>query len=229
MAVSIVFNTATDAGLAELNEFMVARSYLADVALVAAIGKCPSADKFPHLARYYNHINALTAAAKGSLAAGVKVVAGVATAAASGAGGKKAADSDDEDDDDEGDDLFGGGDDDSEVDVLDLKAKAAAAAAAASGKIKKKKIEKTSVVWEVKPAEVETDLDEVEAKIRAITQEGLRWGQEFKKVPVAFGIVKLVISAVVEDEKTSLTDIEEEIESWEEVGSLDQLDMQKVT
>ncbi|KAA0148010.1 hypothetical protein FNF29_06954 [Cafeteria roenbergensis] len=116
MAVSIVFNTATDAGLAELNEFMVARSYLvgfsatqADVALVAAIGKCPSADKFPHLARYYNHINALTAAAKGSLAAG------------------------------------------------------------------------------------------------------------------------LVISAVVEDEKTSLTDIEEEIESWEEVGSLDQLDMQKVT
>jgi elongation factor 1-beta len=108
-------------------------------------------------------------------------------------------------------------------------AHAAAAAAAASGKIKKKKIEKTSVVWEVKPAEVETDLDEVEAKIRAITQEGLRWGQEFKKVPVAFGIVKLVISAVVEDEKTSLTDIEEEIESWEEVGSLDQLDMQKVT
>lgn len=38
----------------------------ADVALVAAIGKCPSADKFPHLARYYNHINALTASAKAS-------------------------------------------------------------------------------------------------------------------------------------------------------------------
>jgi hypothetical protein len=28
MAVSIVFNTATDAGLAELNDFMKSRSYL---------------------------------------------------------------------------------------------------------------------------------------------------------------------------------------------------------
>lgn len=159
----------------------------------------------------------------------MKVVAGAATAAASGAGGKKAADSDDDSDEDDEDDGLFGDDDDEEVDVLDLKAKAAAAAAAASGKIKKKKIEKTSVVWEVKPAEVETDLDAIEAKIRAITQDGLRWGQEFKKVPVAYGIVKLVISAVVEDDKTSLSDIEEEIESWEDVGSLDQLDMQKVT
>lgn len=143
-------------------------------------------------------------------------------AAASGAG----ADSD-EDDDDEDDDMFG--DDSDEDDILAIKAKQAQAAAAKSGKVKKAKIEKTSVVWDVKPADTEVDLDVIETKIRAIEMPGLTWGGQFKKSPVAYGIFKLVISAVCEDEKTSIQDIEDTIESWEEVGSLDQLDMQKVT
>lgn len=153
------------------------------------------------------------------------MVAGGAAAAAvaSGAGG----DSDDDDDDD--DDLFGDGDSDEE-DILAAKAKAAEAKAKADGKKKKKKkIEKTSVVWEVKPADSETDLDAVEAQIRSISKDGLAWGEEFRKVPVAFGIFKLVISCVVEDEKVSLQEVEDEIDSWEDVGSLEQLDMQKVT
>lgn len=153
------------------------------------------------------------------------VVAGAAKAAASGAG------DDDDEDDDEDDDMFGD-DSDGEDAGAALAAKAAAAKAAAAKKAggKKKKIEKTSIVWEVKPAEVDSDLDAVEERIRGITMEGLKWGEVFQKVPVAFGIVKLVISAVCEDEKTSIVDIEDEIESWDDlVGSIEQLDMQKVT
>jgi elongation factor 1-beta len=155
--------------------------------------------------------------------------------AASGAGkptkggkpAKKAADSDEEDDDDAGD-MFGDSDDDGDA-LAAIKAKQEAAKAAAKP-AKKKAVEKTSVVWEVKPADVDVDLDAVAAKIHAIAKDGLSWSAEFPKKPIAFGLFKLMVQCVVEDEKVSLQEIEDEIASWEDlISSVDQLDMQKVT
>lgn len=74
------------------------------------------------------------------------------------------------------------------------------------------------------------DMKEMERCIRTIEMDGLLWGQEFKVVDVAFGIQKLIIQAVVEDEKVSLDELEEKILAFEEiVQSLDQTAMNKVS
>ena len=73
-------------------------------------------------------------------------------------------------------------------------------------KSKKKKaapIAKSIIVWEVKPWGEETNLQTLADKILAIEMDGLSWKTEWKKEPVAYGIFKIVIGAVVEDDKVS--------------------------
>jgi translation elongation factor EF-1beta len=61
----------------------------------------------------------------------------------------------------------------------------------------------------------ETSMQELEDGVRAIQMDGLVWGAS-KLVPVGFGIKKLQINLVVEDEKVSLTDLQEMIEGDED-------------
>lgn len=68
----------------------------------------------------------------------------------------------------------------------------------------------------------------LEAAVRAIEQDGLVWGQS-KLVPVGFGIRKLQINLVIEDEKVSTSDLQEQIEGFEDyVQSTDIAAMQKL-
>lgn len=55
----------------------------------------------------------------------------------------------------------------------------------------------------------------LEAAVRAIEKDGLVWGAS-KLVPVGFGIKKLQINMVIEDEKVSVSDLEEEIQGFED-------------
>lgn len=55
----------------------------------------------------------------------------------------------------------------------------------------------------------------LEASVRGIEKDGLVWGAS-KLVPVGYGVNKLEISLVVEDEKISLQDLEEEIAGFED-------------
>ena len=93
------------------------------------------------------------------------------------------------------------------------------AKAAAAGKDKKKEglVAKSLIIWEVKPYEAETDLDLLAKEILAIKMDGLDWKTEYKKEPVAYGVFKIVIGAVVEDEKVSTDDVQEKIEAMEEL------------
>lgn len=59
-------------------------------------------------------------------------------------------------------------------------------------------------MFEVKPADSETDLDKLAQKIFKISKDGLYWKTEYKKEPIAFGIFKLLIGVTVEDEKISV-------------------------
>ena len=69
---------------------------------------------------------------------------------------------------------------------------------------------------------------ELEAAVRAIEKDGLVWGAS-QLVPVGFGVKKLQINMVIEDEKVSLADLEEEIQEIEEyVQSTDVAAMQKL-
>merc|ERR1719263_2117712 len=109
-------------------------------------------------------------------------------------------------------DLFGSDDDYGEA------AKAAAAAAKAKGKKKEKPPEMSLIIFEVKPLDDTTNLDEVAKKCFAIKKDGLIWKTgDYKKEPVAFGIFKLIIGFSCEDSKVSVDEVQEKIEAFEDM------------
>merc|ERR1712142_415489 len=106
---------------------------------------------------------------------------------------------------------------DDETDLNEMEAEKQKRLAAYAEKKAKKPalIAKSNIILDVKPWDDETDLNEMEAAIRLIETEGLLWGKAERK-PVAFGIFKLVISAVVEDDKVSVDWMEEKITELED-------------
>jgi elongation factor 1-delta len=82
-------------------------------------------------------------------------------------------------------------------------------------------IAKSNVILDVKPWDDETDMKELENQVRKISSDGLLWGAA-KLVPLAYGIHKLQISCVVEDEKISIDWLQDEITAIEDyVQSVD--------
>lgn len=73
---------------------------------------------------------------------------------------------------------------------------------------------------DVKPWDDETDMVAMEKVVREINTDGLLWGAA-KLVPLAYGIHKLQISCVVEDDKVSIDWLIEEIEKLEDFVSKD--------
>lgn len=198
-----------------------------DAALFDALKTAPDAAKFPNVARFYKHIAAIPAAQRAALPKG---------AAAAPAG--KAAAAKDEDDDAE--DLFG---DDADAAEAASKKSAAAPAAAPKAEAKKPKekpIARSICVYEVKPMTASTDPKAMEAALRTIVIDGLKWSETFEVIEIGFGVKKLRVQMVIEDEKIDLTDLEERMTSFkgteidEETGevedliqSIDQLSMNK--
>lgn len=112
-------------------------------------------------------------------------------------------------------DLFG--DDDEDTAATAAAAAAAKAKATSQKKAKKVVIAKSLILYEVKPWGEETDLDELAKKILAIEMDGLLWKTQYRKEPIAYGINKLIIGAVVEDDKVSTDDLQETIEAFEDL------------
>ncbi|XP_070701901.1 elongation factor 1-delta-like isoform X6 [Pempheris klunzingeri] len=125
---------------------------------------------------------------------------------------------DDDDDDDDDVDLFGSDDDDEEA--ARLKQERLDAYAAKKAK-KPALIAKSSIVLDVKPWDDETDMAKLEECVRSVQMDGLLWGAS-KLVPVGYGIKKLQINCVVEDDKVGTDILEEEITKFEDyVQSVD--------
>jgi len=93
---------------------------------------------------------------------------------------------------------------------------------------KKVVIAKTSVCLDIKPWDDETDMGECLKLVKTIEKDGLVWGAS-KLVPVGYGINKLRIIMVVEDEKVSIDEVQEQIAEFEDfVQSVDVESMQKI-
>ena len=135
-------------------------------------------------------------------------------AAAAAAPAKKA-------DDDDDMDLFGE-ETEEEAAAKQAKKDADKAAAEAKKKAKKEVIAKSSILMDIKPWEAEQDLEELAKKLKAVEKDGLLWGAH-KLVPVAFGVKKLQIIMVIEDDKVSGEDIEDMItgDFEDEIQSMD--------
>merc|ERR1711931_305224 len=135
----------------------------------------------------------------------------------------KVAEAEEEDDDDDDVDLFGS---DEEDDAAAEKLKAERVAAYNERKAAKEAkkgvlIAKSNILLDVKPWDDETDMAELEKEVRKIETDGLLWGAS-KLVAVGYGIKKLQICCVVEDDKVGTDFLEEEITALEDyVQSVD--------
>ncbi|KAK2166318.1 hypothetical protein LSH36_40g17000 [Paralvinella palmiformis] len=118
-----------------------------------------------------------------------------------------------EDDDDDDIDLFGSDDEDEEAERI----KEERLKSYQERKAKKPSVvAKSNVILDVKPWDDETDMAELEKCVRSISMDGLLWGTG-KLLPVGYGIKKLTISCVVEDEKVSIEELEEKITAFEDL------------
>ncbi|MGH0125222.1 UNVERIFIED_CONTAM: hypothetical protein FKN15_058911 [Acipenser sinensis] len=208
-------------GLKVLNNFLADKSYIegyvssqADVAVFDALSSPPSAELF-HALRWYNHIKSYQKE-KASLP-GVKQPLGKYGPADVA---DSTAESKDEDDDDDDIDLFGSDDEEESAAAKKLKEERVVQYEAKKSK-KPALIAKSSILLDVKPWDDETDMAKLEACVRTIQMDGLLWGSS-KLVPVGYGIKKLQIQCVVEDDKVGVDQLEELITAFEDlVQSMD--------
>jgi elongation factor 1-beta len=211
--------------LTKLEQHLATRSYVegytpsqADVLVFKAISSPPSGANL-HVARWYSHIKSY-AAEHGSLAgsstAGEAFIGKAAEAAPAPA----------PEEEEEEVDLFG---EDEEEDAEAERVKAERIAAYNSKKANKPKtVAKSVVTMDVKPWDDETDMVALEKAVRSIEQDGLVWGSS-KLVAIGYGIKKLQITLVVEDEKVSTDELQEKITDFDDyVQSTDIAAMQKL-
>ena len=133
-------------------------------------------------------------------------------------------------DEEEEDDLFGSDESEDEEAKKVKEANLAAYKKKKEGKVKP--AAKSIVTLDVKPwgrsvkftdegfctktvEDDETDMKELEKIMRSIEMDGLTWGAS-KLVAVGYGISKLQVNLVVEDEKVSIDDLQAQIEGDED-------------
>jgi len=83
-------------------------------------------------------------------------------------------------------------------------------------------IAKSLVTLDIKPWDDETDMAALEAAVRSVEKPGLIWGLS-KLVPIGYGIKKLQMTVVVEDELISLDELQEEIAEFEDYIQVNKL------
>jgi len=212
-------DVSTAAGLEKLNAFLVENSYTGgwvpsqvDVALFNAIKSSPDA-KFVNALRWWNNINSYKAEF-------ASLPAGAASSAAA---------AEEEDDDDV--DLFASDDDEEDAEAERIKAERIAAYNARKSAKEEKKgkvIAKSNIILDIKPWDDETPMDKLEESIRSISMDGLLWGTG-KLVAIGYGIKKLQITCVIEDDKVMMDDLEDQITAFEDfVQSMDIVAFNKI-
>ncbi|XP_003738168.1 elongation factor 1-beta' [Galendromus occidentalis] len=210
----------SDSGLKQLNAHLESRSYVqgyvpskADADTLQQLKSAPEVSKFPHAARWFKHISSFAAGEQKSWPS---------------AGGPppKAAPAAKDDDDDDDVDLFGS-DDEGDAEAERIREERLKQYAEKKAK-KPGPIAKSNVILDVKPWDDETDMKELEKAVRSIAMDGLVWGIS-KLMPVGYGINKLQIVCVVEDDKVSIDELSEKITDFEDfVQSVDVAAFQKI-
>ncbi|KAK0611055.1 translation elongation factor 1 beta [Immersiella caudata] len=222
----------TDAGLAVLNNWLLTRSYItgftasqADVAVFKALKSSPDAAKYPNAARWYKHIASYEdefPTLAGDASQPYTVYGPEVAEVTINPAKAPAAEEEDEDVD-----LFGSDDEEEDAEAARIREERLAEyRKKKEGKVKP--AAKSIVTLDVKPWDDETDMVALEAAVRGIEKDGLVWGAS-KLVAVGFGIKKLQINLVVEDDKVSLDELQDQIQEFEDyVQSSDVVAMQKL-
>lgn len=209
-------DVSSAAGLEKFNDFLVNNAYVsgwvptqADVTIFKSIGSSPDG-KYQNVARWWKNISSYSSEF-GSF----------------GAGSAPAAAAEESDDDV---DLFGD-DDEEDEEAERIKAERIAAYNARKSAKEDKKgkvIAKSNLILDIKPWDDETPMAKLEESVRSITMDGLLWGTG-KLVAIGYGIKKLQITCVIEDDKVSTDDLEENITAFEDfIQSMDIVAFNKI-
>jgi len=226
-------------GLGLLNSFLADKSYIegyrptqGDVVVFEAVKKAPAAE-LENALRWYKHIASFSDSEKQKFEGQRQSIENYGrhqgqdsqqkhefkSLSVNPAESKPAAAADDDDDVD----LFG---DEDEEESAETKKRLAEYAAKKSKK--PALIAKSTIILDVKPWDDETDMAALEQSVRSIETDGLLWGSS-KLVPLAYGIKKLQITCVVEDDKVGTDFLEEQITAFEDlVQSVDIASFQKI-
>ncbi|GAB7348557.1 hypothetical protein MBLNU459_g6948t1 [Dothideomycetes sp. NU459] len=224
----------SDAGLTLLESWTSTRSYIvgytpsqADVKTFQAIKEQPSPAKYPHAYRWYKHIASFESEFSSLPGDPTKEYTAYGPESSELTVNPAKAPEKEAEEEDEDVDLFGSDDEEEDAEAARIREERLA-------EYRKKKEGKTKpaaksiVTLDVKPWDDETDMKELEASVRSIEKDGLVWGAS-KLVPVGYGVSKLQINLVVEDEKVSLDELQEQIAEFEDyVQSSDIQAMQKL-
>jgi len=245
---------SSESDLSKLNDFLSTRSYIEgyrasqnDVCVykqALTVANTIDCSKFPHVSRWFNHINAFTPSQRcrfpGEVKDGkcetkcdkadkscdkadkscdkAKKADKKEEKAAAPPAAEPEAEEEEEDKPMGFDDMGNDSDDDEAQKAIDAIAAIKLAKDAAAGK--KAVIARSTLILDVKPEGSETDMAKLEKDVRAIVMEGLVWaGSEM--VPVAYGVKKLRIISVIVDDLVSTDDLREQIEALEGCQSTD--------
>jgi len=216
-----MLDVKSESGLKHANDHLADNAFVNgyalshdDAQLATDIGASVDATRYPHIARWCAHVRSYTDAERNSW----PKASGSGDAAASA----KKPDAGDDDFD-----LFGS---DDEEDSAEKERITQERLKAYSDKKAKKPgpIAKSNIIYDVKPWDDTIDTKEIETHVRKIEADGLVWGAS-KILPIAYGINKLQICCVVEDDKVSSDWLEESITAIEDlVQSVDVVAFNKV-
>jgi len=213
-------DVSSDKGLAALNTYLATRSYIVGYGVSEEDREVynkvshPDGGKYPHVARWFNHIASFPAAHKFGAAERKEEKGGKPAA-------KSAPTPAAEEEEEEKELSF----DDLEADSGETSADVAKVLNDKKKDVEEKPkkagpVARSSIIIDVKPIGTETDMKKLEADVRAIKKEGLTWAAG-DLVPIAYGIKKLRIICIVVDELISVDDLTEEIEKIEDCQSTD--------
>jgi len=209
-------DVASAAGLEKFNAFLVNNAYVSgwtptqqDVTIFKSIKSSPNAQHV-NVLRWWKNINSYSSEF-------ASLAAGSAPAAAA------------EEDDDV--DLFGSDDEEDDAEAERIKAERIAAYTARKDAKAEKKgvlIAKSNIILDIKPWDDETPMAKLEECVRSIKIDGLLWGTG-KLVAIGYGIKKLQITCVVEDDKCGTDDLEDAICGFEDfIQSMDIVAFNKI-
>jgi len=223
-----------DAGMTLLENWLTTRSYIigygpsqADVKSFQAIKEQPSPAKYPHAYRWYKHVASFESEFSSLPGDPSKPYTAYGPESHELTTNPAKAPAAEEAEDDDEVDLFGSDDEEEDAEAARIRdERLAEYKKKKEGKVKP--AAKSVVTMDVKPWDDETDMKELEAHVRSIEKDGLVWGMS-KLVAIGFGIKKLQINLVIEDEKVSLDELQDQIAEFEDhVQSSDIAAMQKL-
>ncbi|CAF1127143.1 unnamed protein product [Adineta steineri] len=219
-------------GLVLLNNFLADKSYIegyypsqVDVVVFEAMKKVPSAD-LENAFRWYNHISSFDDAERQKFQGQHQSIEHCERQDNQEKHESKLASVNPDDDFD----VFGDDDDDDDDDDEEESEIRKQRLITYNEKKAKKPalIAKSEIVLDVKPWDDETNMEELEKSVRSIELDGLLWGTS-RLVPIGYGIRKLQITCIVEDDKVGMDVLEERITAFEDlIQSVDIVSFQRI-